>query len=43
MELGEEITGEIIDYILYAKEKGCFLTGPEDMQVERLNVLKGGI
>ncbi len=40
---GEEITGEIIDYILYAKEKGCFLTGPEDMQVERLNVLKGGI
>lgn len=40
---GEEITKEIIDYILYAKEKGCFLTGPEDMEVKRLNVLKGGI
>ena len=40
---GEEITAEIIDYILYAKEKGCFLTGPEDMDVKRLNVLKGGI
>ncbi len=40
---GEEITVEIIDYILYAKEKGCFLTGPEDMDVKRLNVLKGGI
>ncbi len=40
---GEEITAEIIDYILYAKEKGCFLTGPEDMEVKRLNVLKGGI
>ena len=40
---GEEITAEIIDYILYAKEKGYFLTGPEDMEVKRLNVLKGGI
>ncbi len=39
---GEEITDEIINYILYAKEKGCSLTGPEDAKIERLNVLKRG-
>ena len=39
---GEEITEEIIEYIKYAKEKGCFLTGPEDMMVEKINVLKEG-
>lgn len=38
---GERITEEILDYIRYAKEKGCSLTGPEDMNVERLNVLEG--
>ena len=27
-------------YILYAKEKGCSMTGPEDEWIERLNVLK---
>lgn len=37
---GEKITKEILDYICYAKEKGCFMTGPEDMEIERLNVLK---
>lgn len=37
---GEKITGEIIDYIQYAKKKGCFLTGAEDMQINRLNVIK---
>ena len=36
---GELITGEILDYIKYAKEKGCSLTGSEDPDVERLNVL----
>ena len=36
---GEEITAEIIEYIKYAKDKGCSLTGPEDMEVEYLNVL----
>ena len=36
---GEEITDEIIDYIVYAKEKGCSMTGPEDEKIERLNVL----
>ena len=39
---GEEITEEIIEYIKYAKAKGCFLTGPEDMAVNKINVLKGG-
>lgn len=38
---GERITGPILDYIEYAKEKGCSMTGPEDAQIERLNVLKG--
>ena len=38
---GERITKEILDYIRYAKEKGCSLTGPEDMNIRRLNVLKG--
>ena len=27
---GEEITEEILQYIIYAKEKGCSMTGPED-------------
>lgn len=40
---GEEITEEIINYIIYAKEKGCFLTGPEDMEINKVNVLKGGL
>ena len=30
---GEEITDEIIDYIVYAKEKGCSMTGPEDEKI----------
>jgi len=37
---GERVTREILDYIRYAKEKGCSLTGSEDMDVERLNVMK---
>ena len=37
---GERITQPILDYIRYAKEKGCSMTGPEDAQIERLNVLK---
>ena len=36
---GELITGEIIEYIKYAKEKGCQMTGTEDINIERLNVL----
>jgi len=36
---GEEITKEIVDYIEYSKEKGCFLTGTEDMSVDYINVI----
>ena len=36
---GERITQDILDYIAYAKEKGCSLTGPEDAQIDNLNVL----
>ncbi len=38
---GERITEEIINYIKYAKEKGCSMTGPEDMTIENIMVLKG--
>ena len=37
---GERVTSKILDYIRYAKEKGCQMTGPEDANIERLNVLK---
>jgi arginine/lysine/ornithine decarboxylase len=36
---GEKITEEILDYIEYAKAKGCSMTGPEDPDIEHLNVL----
>ncbi len=37
---GERLTRQIIEYIQYAKEKGCLITGPECMDASRLNVLK---
>ncbi len=37
---GEGITNEIIDYISYAKEKGCFLSGTQDMNVETLQIVE---
>ena len=37
---GERVTDKILEYIRYAKEKGCQMTGPEDTKIERLNVLK---
>lgn len=39
---GERITKQILDYIHYAQDKGCSMTGPEDADIKRLNVLKGG-
>ena len=36
---GERITRAILDYIRYAKEKGCSMTGPEDPDILHLNVL----
>lgn len=37
---GERITRRILDYIAYAKEKGCQMTGPEDPAIEKLNVVE---
>ena len=37
---GERITKEILDYIRYAKEKGCSMTGPEDPDILYLNVIE---
>lgn len=36
---GERITKEIIAYINYAREKGCFLTGTQDPEVEQIMVI----
>ena len=36
---GERITGEILEYIAYAKAKGCSLTGTEDMALLHINVV----
>ncbi len=37
---GERVTRDILDYIRYAGEKGCSLTGPEDLTIRRLNVMR---
>ena len=37
---GERITKEILDYIQYAKIKGCSMTGPEDPEILNINVLQ---
>ena len=37
---GELVTEEILDYIAYSKDRGCFLTGTEDMNIEKINVLE---
>lgn len=37
---GEVVTQDIIDYIAFAKEKGCSMQGPESPDISRLNVLK---
>ncbi len=40
---GERITKDIIDYINYAKQKGCSMTGPEDREIKSLKVYRGEI
>lgn len=37
---GEIITKEIIEYILYSKEKGCLVTGPHDMDIRLIKAVK---
>ena len=36
---GEKVTDEILQYIGYAKEKGCSMTGPTDPHINNLNVV----
>lgn len=36
---GEKVTRDVIDYIVYAREKGCSMTGPEDEEIAYLNVI----
>lgn len=36
---GEKITDDIISYILYAKKKGCMMTGTQDINIEYINVV----
>ena len=36
---GERITPDTLEHILFAKEKGCFMTGTEDMSLDYINVL----
>lgn len=38
---GERITADIVDYIEYARSKGCVLIGPEDMEAQSINIVKG--
>lgn len=38
---GERITKDVLDYIFYAKEKGSFLTGTQDLNIENINVVEG--
>ena len=37
---GEKITHEIIDYTLYAKKKGCVLTGTQDIDLNEINCVE---
>lgn len=37
---GEKITDDIVEYIIYAKEKGCFLTGTRDREVRTIRVIR---
>ena len=36
---GERSTRDILEHILFAKEKGCFMTGTEDMNLDFLQVV----
>ena len=36
---GEMITDDVVQYILYAKKKGCSMQGTEDPAVDHLMVL----
>lgn len=38
---GERITDEIISYIAYAGEKGCLITGTEDITLQTIKIVEG--
>ena len=37
---GELLTPEILENIDYSKKRGCFMTGTEDMNIEKIRVIK---
>lgn len=37
---GELLTREILENIDYSKKRGCFMTGTEDMNIEKIRVIK---
>ncbi|BBN98013.1 aminotransferase class I/II-fold pyridoxal phosphate-dependent enzyme [Sporolactobacillus terrae] len=37
---GEKVTAKVLEYIQYAKEKGCFLTGTQDSHVNAIQTVK---
>lgn len=37
---GELITKDIIEYINYSKDRGCFMTGTEDMNIDYIKVIR---
>ena len=37
---GERITSDVLEHILFAKEKGCFMTGTEDMDLNFIQVVE---
>ena len=37
---GERITPDVLEHILFAKEKGCFMTGTEDMDLNFIQVVE---
>ena len=37
---GERITPDVLEHILFAKDKGCFMTGTEDMDLNFINVVE---
>ena len=36
---GERITPDVLEHILFAKERGCFMTGTEDMNLDYIQVV----
>ena len=40
---GEQVTDEVIEHILYAKDRGCMMTGPEDLTLDTLWTVRQGM